>query len=205
MDRDAEPISDQRRHGEAGNDNVLYFPYREGARGVAGDACGVGPQEDRYVSGNPLDPPLTVYRPDGTLKSEWWFSADGAHRIDGPAYVRHNRDGGRIEHWYLHHRRHRTSGPAIIEWTKDGCVRRAQWWIGGREVTEIAESFLAEAEAPWPLDTMNESTLLRRCVGELRSRRQNDEIMRPEPIVVGVCLASLFWLPVVLTVALLWA
>jgi hypothetical protein len=29
--------------------------------------------------------------------------------------------------------------------------------------------------------------------------------MRPEPIVVGVCLASLFWLPVVLTAALLWA
>jgi hypothetical protein len=172
---------------------------------VAGDACGAGPQEDRYVSGNPLDPPLTVYRPDGTLKSEWWFSADGAHRIDGPAYVRHNRDGSRIEHWYLHHRRHRTSGPAVIEWTKDGGVRRAQWWIGGKEVTDIAESFLAEAEAPWPLDTTNESTLLRRCVGELRSRRQSDEIMRPEPIVVGVCLASLFWLPVVLTVALLWA
>ncbi|MGL4960182.1 MAG: hypothetical protein ACRC67_03040 [Inquilinus sp.] len=205
MDRDAGQISEQQRSSEADDSNVVYLPRREGTRRSECDSGNLDGQGDRYESGNPLDPPLTVYRPDGTLKSEWWFSADGAHRIDGPAYVRHNRDGGRIEHWYLHHRRHRTSGPAIIEWAKDGSVRRAQWWIGGKEVTEIAESFLAEAETPWPLDTMNESTLLRRGVGELRSRRQNDEIMRPEPIVVGVCLASLFWLPVVLTVALLWA
>ena len=205
MDRDAEPISDQWRYSEPGSDNVLYLPRRDGARDPKGDPGHVVPQEDQYVSGTHFEAPLIVYRPDGSLKSEWWFSADGAHRIDGPAYVRHNRDGSRVEHWYLHHRRHRTSGPAVIEWTKDGSVRRAQWWIGGKEVTEIAESFLAEAEAPWPFDTTDESVFLRRCVGELRSRRPGDESMRPEPIVVGVCLASLFWLPVVLTAALLWA
>lgn len=205
MDRDAEQISDWRRYGEAGTDNVLHFPRRERARGSEGDASDVCAPEDRHAPGNHHEGPLIVYRPDGTLKSEWWFSTDGAHRIDGPAHVRHARDGSRVEHWYLHHRRHRTSGPAVIEWTKDGSVRRTQWWIGGSEVTEIAESFLAEAEAPWPLDSMNESTLLRRCVGELRSRRPSEEIMRSGPIVAGVCLASLFWLPVVLTVTLLWA
>jgi hypothetical protein len=157
------------------------------------------------MSGGHRGEPLAVYRPDGTLKSEWWFGADGAHRIDGPACIHHNRDGSRVEHWYLHHRRHRTSGPAIIEWMKDGGVRRARWWIGGKEVTDIAEAFLAEAEVAWPLDEVSEGIFLRRCVSELRSYRPSDEIMRPEPIVVGVCLASLFWLPVVLTVALLWA
>ncbi|WP_155888794.1 hypothetical protein [Inquilinus limosus] len=205
MDRGSEPISCQKRFPKLDKTKILHFPRRDLTRHPAGDPDDHLSQVDRCMSGGHREAPLIVYHPDGAPKSEWWFSVDGAHRTDRPAYVRHNRDGSRVEHWYLHHRRHRTDGPAVIEWMKDGSVRCSKWWVAGREVTDIAESFLAESEASWPFDEVDERIFLRRCVYELRARDPGAETMRREPILVGMGLASLFWLPVIVTVALLWA
>jgi len=204
MDRNSSPISARGRDGGPGNGTILYFPLRERPAGPR-EAGGGAPRPERYVAGRHHEPSLAVYRPDGSLKSAWWLDIDGlVHRPDGPAYVRHDPDGSRVEHWYLRHRLHRTSGPAIVEWARDGSVRRAQWWVAGREVTEIAEEFLDDTEVAWPLDATGETSFLRRCVCALRDNLRDDAV-GPKPIVTGVCLTSLFWLPVILTVVLLWA
>ena len=105
-------------------------------------------------------PAVTVYHPDGTPKFEWWFLADEAHREDGPAYVHYGRDGGRLERWYRHNHRHRTDGPAVIEFDPDGVVLKAEWWLGGKDVTTAAEAFLAETGTRWPLDARTEARFL---------------------------------------------
>jgi len=105
-------------------------------------------------------PTVTVYHADGTPKFEWWFVADEAHRVDGPAFIHHRQDGSRLERWYQHNQRHRTDGPAVIERAGDGSIRRAEWWLGGRNVTAAAEAFLAETRAPWPFDATQEASFL---------------------------------------------
>ena len=90
MNRDAEQISEQQRSSETDDSNVVYFPRRERARGLEGDASDVGTPEDHREG------PLIVYRPDGTLKSEWWFGADGAHRIDGIPERRQDAQSGHV-------------------------------------------------------------------------------------------------------------
>lgn len=132
-------------------------------------------------------------------------ASDGPpHRADGPAQILTDEDGGRHEHWYLRHRRHRTDGPAIIERARDGSVRKAEWWVGGWNVTDIAEAFLAETKASWPLDRAHESAFLRWCVRELRREWPSVDGMGWGSIATAACLASLFWVPLVLTVVLLW-
>ena len=208
MEKECENILD--RPGEAiAGDNVVRFPRLNAMASVA-----LRQQEDfrlhtRSGLGLSGQASLTFYHPDGTLKSELWFDEDKAHRVDGPAYVRYHRDGSRREHWYRDHQRHRTNGPALVEWARDGSIRQARWWIGGTDVTTVAELFLAETDAHWPLDAADEITFIRRCFGERQDADQDarppERVMSWGPILTALCLASVFWLPLFLTVALLWA
>ena len=182
--------------------SLLHFPRRiaaarsgQGGRAAPGAGCWPAPGRDG---------PLAVYRPDGRLRSEWWFQAGDTHRLDGPAYIRHFEDGSRLEQWYRCNLRHRTDGPAVVERMSDGGLRKAQWWIGGNDVTAEAEAFLAETRGRWPLDAAQQAAFLRRCAGEWCERSSAEASMSLRPIVMGVCAAGVLWLPVILAVALLW-
>jgi len=109
-------------------------------------------------------PAVTVYHADGTPKFEWWFVADEAHRLNGPAYIYHHQDGSRLERWYQHNQRHRTDGPAVIERAGDGAIRKAEWWLAGKDITAAAEEFLADQGLGWPFDRAQEATFLERIL-----------------------------------------
>ncbi|WP_051248786.1 hypothetical protein [Inquilinus limosus] len=161
---DSKQIMEQRWYKRFGGDEAGYRLHRDAAPArVEYHENGAVRREDWYRAGRYHQterPAVTVYHPDGTPKFEWWFVADEAHREDGPAYVHYGRDGSRLERWYRYNQRHRTDGPAVIERDRDGVVRKAEWWLGGKEVTAAAEAFLAETGARWPFDPKTETRFL---------------------------------------------
>lgn len=161
---DSRQMMEQRWYEAFGSDQSGFLLHRDEAPArVEYYENGAVRREDWCQAGRYHEtgkPAVTVYRTDGTPKFEWWFVADEAHRVGGPAYVYYHQDGGRLERWYRHNQRHRTDGPAIIERSGDGGVLKAEWWLGGKDVTAEAEAFLAETNVQWPFDSKQETAFL---------------------------------------------
>lgn len=161
---DATQIMEQRWYKRFSDGETGYLLHRDGAPArVEYHDNGAVRREDWFQAGRyhqTAKPAVTVCHPDGTPKFEWWFLADEAHREDGPAYIHFGRDGSRLERWYRHNQRHRTDGPAVVELDQGGIVVKAEWWLGGKDVTAAAESFLAETGARWPFDARTEARFL---------------------------------------------
>lgn len=161
---DAQPMIEQRQHKAFRGDATGFLLRQAPAQTPAPHAeTGFGPWEEwsqvsqSHQTGRPA---VTVYYPDGSPRFEWWFAADEAHRVDGPAYVAYHKGGGRLERWYRHNKRHRTDGPAVIERNGDGFIMKTEWWIGGENVTALAEAFMVEIDSQWPFDPQQEAAFL---------------------------------------------
>ncbi|MFE0757981.1 hypothetical protein ACFW16_28735 [Inquilinus sp. NPDC058860] len=174
--------------------------FLRGRRALSADG---GPMSQGRAAPDAGRLPLIVYRGDGTPKSEWRFAPGASGRIRGPAYVQRRLDGSRIEHWYRESRLHRTDGPAVIEWTEDGCIRKAEWWIDGQDVTSTAEAFLSDTRARWPLDPGHESVFLCRQVVRGEGGATVADRLSWHSLVVGLCLVGPFWMLITLSIVFL--
>ena len=145
---------------------------------------------------------FVVYRWDGTPKSEWLRDGDRPGGSRGPTHIRHRPDGSRIECWYRESRLHRADGPALIERAASGRILSRQWWIEGRNITAVAETFIRETGARWPLDPGHQSILLcRQLVSGEGSAAAADRLGWRSILTALRCVAP-FWLLLGLSIAL---
>lgn len=78
-------------------------------------------------------PAVLMFNNNGGLESETWCRRGQSHRKDGPAHVKYYPDGGvSRENWYYNGEQHRLDGPAVTEYWDTGVVSCREWWRDGK-------------------------------------------------------------------------
>ncbi|WP_144445501.1 hypothetical protein [Inquilinus limosus] len=146
--------------------------------------------------------PLVVRRRDGTPGSEGRCDGERDSRAIDPAYVQYRPDGSRIEFWYRDNRLNRIDGPAVIERAANGRILSQEWWIDGRNITDLAEAYLRETGARYPLDPGHQSILLcRQLLGGERAAMLAD-CLGWRSILTALCYVGPFWVLLGLSITL---
>lgn len=72
---------------------------------------------------------VVYYYTNGCKSIEWWLDEKGkGNRMDGPAYLRWNSNGIKVEEtWWINNQNHRINGPAIIHWYDNGLKESEEW------------------------------------------------------------------------------
>ena len=147
--------------------------------------------------------PFVAHRWDGAPGSEWRHGGGQDRHTADLAHVRYLPDGSRIETWYRGSRLNRVDGPAVIERAASGRILNQEWWIDGRNITDVAEAYVRETGARCPLDPGHQSLLLcRQLVGGGGTAMFADSLGW-RSILTALCYVGPFWALLGLSITLL--